>query len=233
MDANHNTNGTSSHNDSSLQAKLNEIKRTDKGAKHKDGRPLRPLSACNIFFQMERNRITKEQANPDAKHASGAFANLTNTILARWKNIDGALKIELDAKAKLDKERYNREVDVWKANMLRIAEEAASKAAASSADVAEEAPARDGNLDSVALSESTLDSIANSKDGRRSITVKPGAVIPPLPFKVTRGRGRGSSNNVVGVRPLVANHETGLPLVTPVQSRPSLQQAFQAHAKKH
>ena len=57
---------------------------------------------------MERNRITKEQANADAKHASGGFNNLANTISARWKKVDGTLKIELDTMAKLDRERYDR-----------------------------------------------------------------------------------------------------------------------------
>jgi sorbitol-specific phosphotransferase system component IIBC len=32
----------------SLQSKLDDIKRSKKGTKHKDGRPLRPLSACKI-----------------------------------------------------------------------------------------------------------------------------------------------------------------------------------------
>ncbi|KAL3798920.1 hypothetical protein ACHAWO_013037 [Cyclotella atomus] len=198
--------------------KLNEIKRTDKGAKHKDGRPLRPLSAYNIFFQMERNRIMKEQANPDAKHASGGFANLANIISARWKKVDGALKIELDAMAKLDRERYDREVDVWKANMLKKAKDA--EAAASSAEAeAEDAAAREKcKFDRLPWSEFDLASIAN-------ISVKSGAAIPSLTFKRNPPpQGHGPFNVVVGAaRPLVANHETGLPHVTPTPSRPTVQ----------
>jgi hypothetical protein len=78
----------------------------------------------------------KEQANADAKHASGGFNNLANTISARWKKVDGTLKIELDTMAKLDRERYDLEVEKWRASMLKIAEdvEAASKAAASVAE---------------------------------------------------------------------------------------------------
>jgi hypothetical protein len=51
---------TSSNNNNSLmmKAKLDDITRTKRVGKHKE---LHPLSAYNIFFQLERKRIMKEQ----------------------------------------------------------------------------------------------------------------------------------------------------------------------------
>jgi hypothetical protein len=105
---------------------------------------------------MERNRIMKDQANPGAKHAPGDIAISANTISARWKKVDGTLKI-LDVMAKLDKDMYNNvEIEEWKAVMLIKAEDAEAdyKDAASSADVAEE-----------------------------PVSVKPEALVPPLPSR--------------------------------------------------
>ncbi|KAL7511014.1 hypothetical protein ACHAXN_007949 [Cyclotella atomus] len=64
-----------------------------------------------------------------------------------------------------------------------------------------------------------------------SISVKPGAAMPLLPFKVNRTteRQRFSSNIMVGAR--LANNETGLPLVTPAQPRPTLQQQASVEGK--
>jgi hypothetical protein len=62
---------------SALKAKLDSIKRNKTG-KHQDGRPLRPLSAYNIFFQMQRNQLMSDQSNPEAKHVSGGFGNLVS-----------------------------------------------------------------------------------------------------------------------------------------------------------
>jgi hypothetical protein len=112
------SNATSSNHDNALmmKAKLDDITRTKRVGKHKDGRPLRPLSAYNIFFQLERKNIMKEQGNPDAKHTAGGFGSLASVISTKWKTIDGALKLELEAMAKLDKDRYDCEVEVWKAS---------------------------------------------------------------------------------------------------------------------
>ena len=105
---------------SSLKAKLNGIKRASK-SKHKDGRPLRPLSAYNIFFYMERMRVMKEQSDPNTKHAAVGFGVLASTVAAKWKEIDTVLKLELETMARLDKKRYDRENEEWKLNMLNKA----------------------------------------------------------------------------------------------------------------
>jgi hypothetical protein len=197
MDFNHNTSSLND-NDNSLLAKPNDIKRTEKGAKHEDGRPLRPLSAYEIFFHLERNRIMNEQANRDAKRASVGYDNLADTISARWKRVDGALKIELDAMAKLDKERYDRENEEWKANlMLKKAEEhEAAITAESLTDMVEKTPARD-----MSLNEPVLTAMATPQGGRQSISFKSGAAIPPLPFKTTPRPRRFFLNAMGGNRP--------------------------------
>ncbi|KAL3797990.1 hypothetical protein ACHAWO_004588 [Cyclotella atomus] len=129
-----------------MKAKLDDITtRTKKVGKHKDGRALRPLSAYNIFFQLERKRIMKEQGNPDAKHAAGGFESLASVISSKWNTIDDAAKLELEAMAKLDRDRYDREIEAWKAS--KDAAEAALKFGPAS-DKTEELPLREVVFDS-------------------------------------------------------------------------------------
>lgn len=58
---------------------------------------------------------------------------------------------------------------------------------------------------------------------RETISLKPGAVIPPLPFKVNRQRPHRVTANLVGAARPLANNNTRLPQVTPTPSRPTLQ----------
>ncbi|KAL7467523.1 hypothetical protein ACHAXS_007767 [Conticribra weissflogii] len=94
-----------------------------------DGRPRRPLTSYNIFFQIERNRIMQQQMasgfapmenkrNPkrNGKHANVGFANLARIVAARWKSLRPATKRWLDEQAWSDKERYKREMEEWLAN---------------------------------------------------------------------------------------------------------------------
>ena len=99
-----------------MEAKLNEILRKGGSKSPKDGRPIRPLSAYNIFFHMEKIA----RANNESGYTSGTFSSY---VSAKWKKCSAALKIELEAMSKLDKERYNRENLEWKENMLKEAME--------------------------------------------------------------------------------------------------------------
>jgi len=109
-----------------------------------DGRPRRPLTSYNIFFQIERKRIMQEQRasgvapmenkhNPkrNGKHANVGFANLARIVAARWKSLGPDTKRWLDEQAWLDKERYRREMEEWLANS-RSKDIVGSLAAASS-----------------------------------------------------------------------------------------------------
>ena len=101
-----------------MEAKLSEIDRRGLRKQSKDGRPLRPLSAYNIFCHKEKKAFMQNRKDL-AKH-QGSFMG---HISAKWKNIDPTLKAELDALAKLDHERYGREEKEWKLNMWKTAQE--------------------------------------------------------------------------------------------------------------
>jgi len=130
---------------SSLKAKLDDIKRTNK-RKHMDGRPLRPLSAYNIFFQMERGRIMQEQSDPNAKHVVKGFGTLASTVAAKWKEIDTSLKLDLETMAHLDKMRYDREKEEWKLSMLKQAKEDEEASKAPSEEKTVRYKSDDGNI---------------------------------------------------------------------------------------
>jgi hypothetical protein len=140
---------------------------------------------------MERNQIMKEQANPDAKRAS-----IDTDISVRWKKVNGALKIELDAMAKLDKERFDRENEEWKANMLKKVEDHKAAVRAKYFSETEKTPARDASLNELALSMMATPQGVS----RQSLSARfAGTVFPPLPFK-TNARPQGiirlnASNN--------------------------------------
>jgi hypothetical protein len=194
-------NSSDNDNDTSLQAKPNDITGANKSAKHEDGRPLRPMMAYDIFFQMERNRIMKEQANPDAKRTS-----IESDISDRWKKVDGTLKIELDAMAKLDKERFDRENEEWKAHIMlkKVEDHEAAVRAKSFADTLEKTPAREPSLNELILT-----TMATPQGGsRQSLSARfAGTVVPPLLFKA-KARPQG-------IVRLNANNKTGGPHIIP------------------
>ena len=97
-----------------MEARLNNIKRKVGSKPHKDGRPIRPLTAYQIFVHLEK----KAKTNNESEFTTGSFSSLSG----KWKNVCTALKLELEALSKLDKERYNRENREWKENMLKEAQ---------------------------------------------------------------------------------------------------------------
>jgi hypothetical protein len=115
---------------------------------------------------------------------------LASTISAKWKQVDTAVKNELIAMAELDKERYNRENEEWKLEMLR-------KAEVEQADAAKVAigakPSEDVTLESDINSKAEVNSIVKpsplASAGRRRHTVT-GGIVPPLPFQTDQVFGR-------------------------------------------
>ncbi|EED92667.1 predicted protein [Thalassiosira pseudonana CCMP1335] len=99
-----------------------------------EGHPLRPRSSYNFFFTMQRQAIIKQQQKQPlvvhkstrnkhriGKHANVGFANLAKIIGEQWRKADPAMKKEMKRRAKLDKERYERELMDWNAKKKGVA----------------------------------------------------------------------------------------------------------------
>jgi hypothetical protein len=66
-----------------------------------------------IIVEQERLADADGGSKSSRKVASVGFANLTNIVAKRWRNISPADKEELEKQAKLEKERYMEEVAAW------------------------------------------------------------------------------------------------------------------------
>jgi hypothetical protein len=144
-------------------------KRTWKKPKDK---PKRPLSAYNLFFQQERKRIielipddnsvlddglTEEQRRRKHRKTHGkiGFADLAKSIAEKWKTSGDDVKAPFEARAAEEKERYQKELEVWntvqkeKEKQEEVAEQESKKQLEDSDDVentpAPLAPAQLGN----------------------------------------------------------------------------------------
>lgn len=83
--------------------------------------PRRPLSAYNLFFKSERQRIVasiSEGPNPrlgrSGKAVGIGFAGLARDIASKWKVLDNAEKSVFEEQAKVEKLRYRQEMSVWR-----------------------------------------------------------------------------------------------------------------------
>eukprot|EP00566_Odontella_aurita_P015086 CAMPEP_0113557660 /NCGR_PEP_ID=MMETSP0015_2-20120614/17913_1 /TAXON_ID=2838 /ORGANISM="Odontella" /LENGTH=354 /DNA_ID=CAMNT_0000459107 /DNA_START=73 /DNA_END=1137 /DNA_ORIENTATION=- /assembly_acc=CAM_ASM_000160 len=120
------------------KAKENNSK---KSKNKKGGKPKRPLSAYNLFFQHERDRILLAKSSPygfshEANHRTlGAdpsvrttnkskkvrppphgkigFAELAKLIGGRWRSLTSEERSHYDRLAEKEKERYTRDLRVW------------------------------------------------------------------------------------------------------------------------
>lgn len=93
------------------------------GWKKPKDKPKRPLSAYNLFFRHEREQILRSTAKPSYKprrsHGKIGFAALARSVAEKWKSLDEKTRSVFEAKAAVEKERYDKEVDAW--NRSRIA----------------------------------------------------------------------------------------------------------------
>eukprot|EP00566_Odontella_aurita_P006188 CAMPEP_0113556618 /NCGR_PEP_ID=MMETSP0015_2-20120614/17348_1 /TAXON_ID=2838 /ORGANISM="Odontella" /LENGTH=557 /DNA_ID=CAMNT_0000457977 /DNA_START=314 /DNA_END=1984 /DNA_ORIENTATION=+ /assembly_acc=CAM_ASM_000160 len=123
---------------------LNAAIKKRKGWKKPKGKPNRPLSAYNLFFRSERERMLKERqtaaAEAEANGGGGddaeanggdekqqpkknrrrrrpsgiGFANMAQTIGAKWKTLDDEAKLPFESRAAQDRERYQSELKAWR-----------------------------------------------------------------------------------------------------------------------
>ena len=90
-------------------------------------KPKRPLSAYNLFFQHERNRIVGDSpAGADGNkrkhrksHGKIGFESLAKTIADKWKTLDKASKRPFEQQAKREKAIYAKKLQAW--HELRLA----------------------------------------------------------------------------------------------------------------
>ena len=61
------------------------------------------------------------------KHANVGFENLARLVGENWRKVDPALKKDLECQARLDKERYERELKAWYASRGETCVETSSK----------------------------------------------------------------------------------------------------------
>lgn len=99
----------------------NKNSKSPKGKKKRvqDGRPKHPLSAYNLFFQREREVLlaslpVRAEGKPRRSHGKIGFADMAREIGKRWKAINPEDKAYFDELARLEKERYHRELEIFK-----------------------------------------------------------------------------------------------------------------------
>ena len=92
-------------------------KKRKRGRPKKDaseGWPKRPLSAYNIFFQRERERLKKmmrrEKRDEQTKVCNLSFTNLARTIASNWNVLSNSDKAPFEELANENRKRYRREV---------------------------------------------------------------------------------------------------------------------------
>lgn len=75
------------------------------------GKPNRPLSAYNLYFKDERQKIIKGEVPTSA---TGGMVGLTKCIAGRWKALDSQTRAIYKARAEEEKKRYFFALVAWK-----------------------------------------------------------------------------------------------------------------------
>lgn len=107
-----------------LKIEEKKSRRKKKWKKPKD-KPSRPLSAYNFFFQSERSQMLGDDAPSQElenlkkrvhckTHGKIGFAEMAKAVGAKWKALEPEKRKEFEDLARKEKERYARELAVWK-----------------------------------------------------------------------------------------------------------------------
>jgi len=117
-------------NDQQLKAAPHSGKTKRRKWKKPKGKPKRPLSAYNLFFQQERERLV------NGKEKIG-FADMAKNIAGKWKKLEDSDKTGFNAKAEEEQKRYKVELERWEKEqqIKKEAEEAQQARHASAMDL--------------------------------------------------------------------------------------------------
>ena len=83
-----------------------------RSANNKSGKPRAAISAYNLFFQTERQRILKSMSDASGNKRPN-FKHLAKYVSAKWRDMDASEKVEYVQRAFEDKKRYARELVEW------------------------------------------------------------------------------------------------------------------------
>lgn len=87
---------------------LAKMKRDIAKRERESNKPKRPLSAYNLFFKAEREKILKEKRKP-------GFSDLAKEIATKWKALDAEDRKQFDEEVLRERRRYNAAFSQWKA----------------------------------------------------------------------------------------------------------------------
>lgn len=115
-----------------------KMSKRKKWKKPKD-KPKRPLSAYNLFFQYERERLLHGDPDTDVAETIEVnqdsevglksdgrigFAALAKEVATKWKRLEPHQKESFERDAEKEKERYRVELQEWKTNQSKRVQEA-------------------------------------------------------------------------------------------------------------
>ena len=79
--------------------------------------PRRPLSAYNLFFKSERQRIVSSVISDKQRTGNSlgvGFVGLVRNVASKWNILESSDKSVFEEQAKIEKIRYFKEVSVWR-----------------------------------------------------------------------------------------------------------------------
>jgi hypothetical protein len=160
--------------------------------------PKRPLSAYNIFFKEQREKMmnaagaisaTTEGTSQWSRRRSNksigiGFANLARTIAADWNDLDPEAKAPYEGRAAPEKERYKKEMLVWRAKQKEEKERAAATGTSCTRSQGGEADpsSLDGSRYTGMKAEATAIADSASEDEAQPLSEAARSISDPMPL---------------------------------------------------